>query len=99
MRRGCIAPTMKCKRRRRRWNNSMQDGQSSKRNLPDWLPLVVLIALAIFMRLPRLEALDSAPDWLTSHVVLVNRVWQMTGLAANHYSMVTSWPNPVDRHA
>ena len=74
----------------------MHDGRSSKPSLPKWLPLAGLIVLALLMRLPRLNEIVSTHDWLTSHTALVTRVWQMTGLAANHYSLVTNWPNPSD---
>ncbi len=74
----------------------MHDGQSSKPSLPKWLPLAGLIVLALVMRLPRIGEIVSTHDWLTSHTALVTRVWQMTGLAANHYSLVTNWPNPPD---
>src|SRR6188508_1145315 len=74
----------------------MQDGQSSKQSSPEWLPLAALIALAIVLRVPLLVQLDEINDWLTSHTVLVTRIWQMTGLAANHFSLGTNWPNPAD---
>ncbi len=61
-----------------------------------WLPLAATILLALAIRLPRSGELATHHDWLTSHTVLVTRIWQMTGLAANHYSLVTNWPNPAD---
>ena len=75
----------------------MQDGQSSQPSLPKWLPLAGLVVLALLARLPRIGEIASTHDWLTSHTALVTRVWQMTGLKANHYSLVTNWPNPSDR--
>ncbi len=75
----------------------MQDGQSSQPSLPKWLPLAGLVVLALLARLPRIGEIASTHDWLTSHTALVTRVWQMTGLQANHYSLVTNWPNPSDR--
>ena len=75
----------------------MQDGQNSRPNWPKWLPLAGLVLLALLLRLPRMEEIASTHDWLTSHTALVTRVWQMTGLKANHYSLVTNWPNPSDR--
>ena len=75
----------------------MQDGQISRPNWPKWLPLAGLVILALFLRLPRMGEIESTHDWLTSHTVLVTRVWQMTGLKANHYSLVTNWPNPSDQ--
>lgn len=77
----------------------MQDGPSSKPKRPDWLPLVALIMLSFVLRLPRVGAMDSMFDYLTSHTVLITRVWQMTGLANAHYSLVSNWPNPSDRYA
>ncbi|MCC6536901.1 MAG: hypothetical protein IT162_05090 [Bryobacterales bacterium] len=61
-----------------------------------WLPLAALILLALAIRLPRAGEIATHYDWLTSHTALVTRIWQMTGLAANHYSLVTNWPNPAD---
>ena len=75
----------------------MQDGQSSQPSWPKWLPLAGLVILALLARLPRIGEIVSTHDWLTSHTALVTRVWQMTGLKANHYSLVTNWPNPSDR--
>lgn len=77
----------------------MQDGQSSKPKPPEWLPLVALIMLSFVVRLPRVGAMDSVFDYLTSHTVLITRVWQMTGLAQAHYSLISNWPNPSDRYA
>ena len=74
----------------------MQDGRSSKPSLPKWLPLAGLIVLALVMRMPRITEIVSTHDWLTSHTALVTRIWQMTGPPANHYSLVTNWPNPPD---
>lgn len=72
----------------------METPLNSKRSF--WLPLLAMILLALAIRVPRLSELATHHDWLTSHTVLVTRIWQMTGLAANHYSLVTNWPNPAD---
>lgn len=77
----------------------MRDGPSLKPKPPDWLPLVALILLSFVLRLPRVGAMDSMFDYLTSHTVMITRVWQMTGLANAHFSLVSNWPNPSDRYA
>jgi len=74
---------------------------NSRRIRSFWLPLLSMIVLALAIRAPRLGELATHHDWLSSHAVLVTRIWQMTGLAANHHSLLTNWPNPPDlgRHS
>jgi hypothetical protein len=44
--------------------------------------------------------MEPAHTWLTSHTVLITtRIWQMTGLAHDQYSLVSSRPNQADRRA
>lgn len=76
----------------------MHDGPNSKPSNRDWLILAALLALAILIRLPRVGAMESAYDYLTSHTALTVRIWQTAGLAASHYSLIMNWPNPADRH-